>query len=204
MLRCPAKDLKLLKFNVAENTVELCLLLLRHQDKYLIENDMITWRRAATSTMFSALFVTVMAGRMLTLQAQLTKPVLPKTPPNILLKVERQAGNCPQTVGLWTAFRYYEGGGEHAVIADTWAIAQRAQITTSGKKFVEYKAPLRTDFTTCVGQAKANDYPYQLQFGKGNVAFTVKLPPDTAANPSVITAKSILGARPFVRWAIAD
>lgn len=201
MLRCPAKDLKRLKFDVAENTVELCLLLLRHQDKYLIENDMTTWRRAATFTMFSALFVTTST----TTQAQSTKPVLPKTPPNILLKVERQSGNCPQTVGLWTAFRYYEGGGEHTVIANTWAIAQRALITASGKKFVEYKAPLRTDFATCVGQAKAgDDYPYYLQFGKGNVAFTVKLPTDTAANPSAITAKSILGARPFVRWAIAD
>lgn len=190
----------LLKFNVAENTVELCLLLLRHQDKYLIENDMTTWRRAAKSTMFSVLFVTAMAGKM----QESTKPVLPKTPPDILLKVERQAGNCPKTVGLWTTFRYYEGGGEHTVIADTWAIAQRAQITTYGKKFVEYKAPLRTDFATCVGQAQATDYPYQLQFGNGNVAFTVKLPPDTAANPSAITAKSILGARPYVRWAIAD
>lgn len=161
---------------------------------------MTTWRRITTFTIFLALLVTTST----TTQAQLTKPVLPKTPPDILLKVERQAGSCPKTVGLWTAFRYYEGGGEHTVIADTWAIAQRAQITTYGKKFVAYKAPLRTDFATCVGQAKATDYPYYLQFGKGNVAFTVKLPPDTAANPSAITAKSILGARPYVRWAIAD
>lgn len=165
-----------------------------------MRNDMTTWRRAATFTMLSALLVTTST----TTQAQSTTPVLPKTPPDILLKVERKSGICPRTVGLWTAFRYYEGGGEHTVIADTWAIANRAQITTAAKKFVEYKAPLRTDFATCVGQAKAADYPYQLQFGKGSVAFRVKLPPDTAANPSVITAKSILGARPYVRWAIAD
>ena len=80
--------------------------------------------------------------------------------------------------------------------------AGRAQITTSTKKFVEYKAPLKTAYVTCVGKAKASeDYPYQLQFGKGNVAFEVKLPPDT---PSEIMEKSILGARPYVRWAIAD
>ena len=122
----------------------------------------------------------------------------------MVLKVERQSGTCPQSIGLWTTFRYYEGGGEHTVIADTWAIAQRAQITSAANKFVEYKAPLKTVYATCVGQARAADYPYYLQLGKGNVAFVVKLPPDTAANPSVITAKSILGARPYLRWAIAD
>ena len=140
-----------------------------------------------------------------TTQAQSVKPVLPTTLTDIVLKVERKSGNCPKTIGLWTAFRYYEGGGEHTVIADTWAIASRAQITTSTKKLVEYKAPLKTAYVTCVGKAKASeDYPYQLQFGKGNVAFEVKLPPDTPANPSEIMEKSILGARPYVKWAIAD
>lgn len=162
---------------------------------------MTTWRRITTFTIFSALLVTTST----TTQAQSTKPVLPKTPPDLVLKVERKSGNCPKTIGLWTAFRYYEGGGEHTVIADTWAIAGRVQITASTKKFVEYKAPLKTAYATCVGQAKASeDYPYQLQLSKGNVAFEVKLPPDTPANPSEITAKGILGARPYVRWAIAD
>lgn len=163
---------------------------------------MTTWRQLiATFTTFSALLVTT----SITTQAQSTKPVLPKTPPDLVLKVERKSGNCPKTIGLWTAFRYYEGGGEHTVIADTWAIASRAKITAATKKLVEYKAPLKTVYATCVGQAKASeDYPYQLQFGKGNVAFEVKLPPDTPANPSEIMEKSILGARPYVRWAIAD
>ena len=171
---------------------------------------MTTWGRITTLTIFSALLVTTST----TTQAQSTKPVLPKTPPDLVLKVERKSGNCPKTIGLWTAIRYYEGGGEHTVIADTWAMpygaakaqyAGRAQITASTKKFVEYKAPLKTVYATCVGQAKASeDYPYQLQFGKGNVAFEVKLPPDTPANPSEIMEKSILGARPYVKWAIAD
>jgi hypothetical protein len=170
---------------------------------------MTTWGRITTLTVFSALLVTTS-----TTQAQSTKPVLLKTPPDLVLKVERQSGNCPKTIGLWTAIRYYEGGGEHTVIADTWAMpygaakaqyASRAQLTSSTKKLVEYKAPLRTVYATCVGQAKASeDYPYQLQFGNGNVAFKVKLPPDTPANPSEIMEKSILGARPYVRWQIAD
>lgn len=163
---------------------------------------MTTWRQFTTTfTIFSALLVTTLS----TTQAQSIKPVLPKTPPDLVLKVDRKSGNCPKTIGLWTAFRYYEGGGEHTVIADTWAMASRTQITASTKKLVEYKAPLRTVYATCVGQAKASeDYPYQLQFGKGNVAFLVKLPPDTPANPSEIMEKSILGARPYVKWAIAD
>lgn len=163
---------------------------------------MTTWMQLiAKFTIFSALLVTTST----TTQAQSTKPVLPKTPPDMVLKVERKSGICPKTIGLWTAFRYYEGGGEHTVIANTWAIASRAQITASTKKFVQYKAPLKIAYATCVGQAKASeDYPYQLQFGKGNVAFEVKLPPDTPANPSEIMEKSILGARPYVKWAIAD
>ena len=72
--------------------------------------------------------------------AQPAKPVLPKTSPNTLLKVKRQLGNCPKTVGLWTSYRYYEGGGEHTVIADTSAIAKAAQIISSGNKLVDYKA----------------------------------------------------------------
>ena len=138
-------------------------------------------------------------------QAQSARPVLPKTPPDIVLKVERQSGNCPKTIGIWTAFRYYEGGGEHTVIADTWAIADRAQLISSGKKVVEYKAPLKTSYASCIGQAKAGeDYPYWFRFGNGKVSFRVELPPDTAANPSEFTARSILGGRPYVRWAIAD
>jgi hypothetical protein len=157
-------------------------------------------RLTTTLVMFSALVV--MAP--IKTQAQSARPVLPKTPPDIVLKVERQSGNCPKTIGIWTAFRYYEGGGEHTVIADTWAIADHAQLVSSGKKVVEYKAPLKTSYASCVSQAKAEDYGYRFRFGNGNVSFRVELPPDTAANPSEFTARSILGGRPYVRWAIAD
>ena len=122
-----------------------------------------------------------------------------------MLKVERKSGNCPKTIGIWAAFRYYEGGGEHTVIADTWGIAGRVQLISSGKKSVEYKAPLKTYFASCVAQAKAGeDYPYLFRFGNSSVSFRVELPPDTPANPSAFTTRSILGARPYVRWAIAD
>lgn len=141
-----------------------------------------------------------------TTQAQsVRQTILPKTPPDLVLQVERTAGNCPKTIGIWTTFRYYEGGGEHTVIANTWGIADRAQLISSGKKVVEYKAPLKTSFASCVAQAKASeDYPYLFRFRNGSVSFRVELPPDTPANPSEFTTRSILGARPYVRWVIAD
>jgi hypothetical protein len=58
------------------------------------------------------------------LQAQPAKPQIPTTKPNLPLVVVRKTGNCPQQVNLWTSFRYYEGGGEHTVIADTVPIAK--------------------------------------------------------------------------------
>ena len=133
-------------------------------------------------------------------------PVLPKTPPNLTFNVERQSGNCPKTVKLWAAWRYYEGGGEHTVIADTVPIAGTARIVSSNKKLVEYKAPLKKTYNSCVGQAKSpsQDYPYRFQFRDGNVYFRVELPPDTPSTPSEITAQSVVVSRPYVRWAVAD
>lgn len=158
---------------------------------------------APTTTLWMFAALLVMAPT--TTQAQSARPVLPTTPPDMVLKVERQSGTCPQTIGIWAAFRYYEGGGEHTVIADTWAIADRARLTSLSKKFVEYKAPLKTYYASCVAQAKAGgDYPYRFRFENSNVSFRIELPPDTAANPSEFTAQGILGARPYVRWAIAD
>lgn len=143
-----------------------------------------------------------------TTQAQsVRQTILPKTLPDLVLQVERKSGNCPKTIGIWTTFRYYEGGGENTIIADTWAIADRAQLISSGKKVVEYKAPLKTAYTTCIGRARNKtdqEDLYRFRFRDGNVYFRVELPPDTAANPAEFTARSILGARPYVRWAIAD
>lgn len=137
--------------------------------------------------------------------AQPNKPVLPKTPPNTVIPVKRQSGNCPQTVGLWTASRYYEGGGENTVIADTTVIAAApVKLVSYGKKFVEYTAPLKRAYISCVGQARSPEYPYSLRFQNRHVSFRVQLPPDTPANPSEFTVRSILGSRPYVQWAIAD
>lgn len=133
-------------------------------------------------------------------------PSLPRTPANTVFNVRRQQGNCPRTVRLWTSFRYYEGGGEHTVIADTGPIANNARLISSTKKIAEYRAPLKRAYASCIGQANSSteDFPYQFRFGGGNVTFRVQLPPDTPSNPSEISYKGVVSTRPVVRWAIAD
>lgn len=157
-------------------------------------------RFTAIFSVLPTLLVTVAT----TTVAQSSKVELLKTSPDTVLNVERQAGNCPESVGLWTAFRYYEGGGENTVIADTLAIAGRAKLVSYGRKFVEYTAPLKPAYASCVGKAKDENLNYTFRFRNGNVLFRVELPPDTPANPSGFTARAILGSRPYVRWAIAD
>lgn len=139
--------------------------------------------------------------------AQQAKSILPKTPPNTVLKVQRLAGNCPKTIGIWTSFRYYEGGGEHTVIANISPVAGSAKVISSGQKLVDYKAPLKTAYADCEGlaiDAAEREDLYRFIFRDRNVFFRVVLPPDTDANPSAFSNVTILNGRPYLRWAIAD
>jgi hypothetical protein len=155
------------------------------------------------TTIFGLCLTLLVAGPT-TAIAQRATPSLPNTPPDTQLTVNAQSGTCPKTVGLWTSFRYYEGGGEHTVIADTLAVAGPAQLVTKGKKLAEYTAPLKAAYASCVGQASSQEYPYRFQFSNGNISFRVELPADTPANPSEINVQSLVSSRPYVRWAIAD
>jgi hypothetical protein len=135
-----------------------------------------------------------------------TTTQLPNSEPNLAFNVERQSGRCPRTVNMWTSFSYYEGGGQHMVIANTAAIAGTPQIMSSSKKSVVFRAPLQREYASCVGRARSaeDDYPYQFGFTGGYVTFSVQLPADTPSNPSGIDTHSIVSSRPMVRWAIAD
>ncbi|MFB2875916.1 hypothetical protein [Floridanema aerugineum] len=140
-------------------------------------------------------------------QSQSTPLAIPRTSPNESFKVIRTSGNCPQSVGIWTAMRQYEGGGEFSAIANTLAIAGPARLVRSNKKFAEFSAPLKSNFASCVGTATSQDetlnlYSFRLENGK--VIFLVQLPKDTPTNPSEITIKNVISAQPAVRWAIAD
>jgi len=164
-------------------------------------------RSLANLTTALTMLLTLLVSAPTPRQAQLEKPTLPKTPPDLVLKVEHQSGTCPNTVGIWSAFHSYEGGGEHTVIADIVAFAGDAQLTSSGEKLVEYRAPLKTAYASCIGWARDENNGqdlYRFLFRDGNVYFRVELPPDTLANPSIFSTVSFLDARPYVRWAIAD
>ncbi len=140
--------------------------------------------------------------------AQAEKPILPKTPPNEVLKVNAKSGNCPKSLGIWLTFRSYEGGGEHTIIADTFPIAGVAKLTSKGKKFVEYTAPLKSTYANCVGTANVEKEGvhkgYKGKFEKGSLIFRVDIPNDTPSNPTDFSKIAILATRPFIRWAIAD
>lgn len=153
------------------------------------------------------LFLALLVKSATIAQAQLTQPILPKTQPNVVLKIQRQSGTCPRAIGIWTSFRNYEGGGEHTVIADTLTIAGKAELILSSKKLVEYRAPLKKAYAECNGKAieeSDGEDLYLLLLREGNVYFRAILPPDTDANPSSFSNVGILNDRPYVRWAIAD
>jgi hypothetical protein len=154
----------------------------------------------------STLSLSLLSTLCVATQALAQTPTVPRRPPNTTFRVESQSGRCPRSVGLWTSFRYYEGGGEHTVIANTTAIAGPARLISSGKKFAQFRAPLQRAYASCIGQANSStdDFPYQFVFNAGNVTFRVQLPPDTESNPSAMTYHNVMSSRPMVRWAIAD
>jgi hypothetical protein len=160
-----------------------------------------TWLKFTSSIgLLSALVVTVPTASI----AQSEPIRMPTSSPNVALSVQRQRGICPQQVSLWTSYRYYEGGAEHTVIPDTIAVAGTITLVSAGNRFVEYSAPLKQAYRSCVGRAIHKELPYRFQFQNGQVFFRVGLPPQTASNPSEFTRRAILGSRPFVRWARAD
>jgi hypothetical protein len=160
-----------------------------------------TWAFARTLGLLSALLVATPAPT----RSQPTTPVVPRTSPNTTFNVKRQTGRCPKTVRLWTSFRYYEGGGENTVIADTLAIAGSARLMSSGEKLVKYEAPLKKTYASCVGSATSKEYPdYMFRFKEGKVYFRVQLPPDTPSTPTAISYQNVVSQRPYIRWQIAD
>ncbi|MDZ8056432.1 MAG: hypothetical protein RMX68_008080 [Aulosira sp. ZfuVER01] len=139
-----------------------------------------------------------------TAQAQPQSPPGPISTPNVKLNVQRTAGTCPETVGLWWLTLPYEGGSEHTVIADTRAFANSTKLVSSNKQFAEFVSPLREDYASCVGQTQGKEYPFYLvQFKNKQAYFRVDLR-KIDAPAKEITYKTVTASRPYVRWAIAD
>jgi hypothetical protein len=119
----------------------------------------------------------------------------PPSKPNMILNVKREAGTCPQTVGIWTFMLPFEGGAEHTAVADI----RSARLVASGKKFVEYEAPLRQSYASCLGSAKSErPNVYNFHFRNGKVYFRLDLNQSTLN--TTITYQGTGGLRPYVRW----
>ncbi len=128
----------------------------------------------------------------------------PIAEPTVRMTVDRQSGNCPQSVGLWWFVLPYEGGAEHLVALDTRAFADASKLVASSKQAVEFVSPLRGNYASCVGQTRGTPFPwYQVQFRNKQAYFRVNLR-KTKAPFTAITASTIAASRPFVRWQIAD
>lgn len=151
------------------------------------------------------LSVLLVATPGITQNSQVSAPRIPGDRPNTTIDVSRRSGNCPGNMKLWTSFRYYEGGGEHTVIADTSNIASSARVTNSGAKFVEFSAPLKSEFASCVGEAVSDSEPiYRFRFADRKVIFRMDL---SRLRPGTITRinyKGVVSSRPAIKWAIAD
>jgi hypothetical protein len=136
---------------------------------------------------------------------QNSAPTIPSGRPNTTINVTRRSGNCPRNMRLWTNFRSYEGGGEHTVIADTSAIANAPRVTNSGAKFVEFTAPLKSEFASCVGEAISNEEPiYRFRFSNKNVIFRMDLSPLPSERLTKISYRGVVSSRPAIRWALSD
>ncbi|BAY20604.1 hypothetical protein NIES2100_03460 [Calothrix sp. NIES-2100] len=157
-------------------------------------------------TILSGIISPLVVAGIISAKAQ-TQPESPPGPisaPNVTLNIQRSAGNCPKTIGLWWFVLPYEGGAEHTVVADTRAIADSTKLVSSTKQYVEFVSPLRDDYASCVGQTQGKEYNfYSVQFKNKQAYFRVDLR-KIDAPAKEISYKTVAASRPYVRWAIAD
>jgi hypothetical protein len=120
--------------------------------------------------------------------------------PNFQFNVQRRAGTCPQSVGLWLFSLGFEGGADHTVIPNTEAIASGpTKLVVSEKKRLEYEVPLRSEYTSCVGQASSELLTaYNFQFRNGKVYFRMDVSRDDGYRE--ILYKGVSANRPYIHW----
>jgi hypothetical protein len=137
-------------------------------------------------------------------QAQ-TDPSAPaQIKPNYQFNVQRQSGSCPKSVGLWMFMLGFEGGADHTVVADTQAIASApAKLVVSQQKRLEYEAPLRSQYASCVGQASSPLLSaYNFQFRNGKVNFRMDVSQGDGYRE--ILYKGMSASRPYIHWRAAE
>ncbi|BAY76624.1 hypothetical protein NIES25_30770 [Nostoc linckia NIES-25] len=149
----------------------------------------------------SVLCPLILAGTLTTTAQAQPGPI---SAPNVTLNVQRSNGTCPQTIGLWWFTLPYEGGAEHTVVADTREFADSTKLVSSNNQFAEFVSPLRSDYASCVGKTRTQEYSfYNVEFKNKKAYFRVDLRKINSPG-RLITYKSVAASRPYVRWAIAD
>lgn len=128
----------------------------------------------------------------------------PLSQPNVKITVDRQQGTCPKQVGLWWFVLPYEGGAEHTVVFDSLAFSDSSKLVAATKQVVEFVAPLRSNYASCVGRTRGTVFPwYSVQFRNKQAYLRVDLQ-KTGAALTEVNYRTVAASRPFVRWAIAD
>lgn len=141
-----------------------------------------------------------------------------KTPPNLLVGVEKQSGSCPDSIGLWVLPLSVVGAVEYTVVPNTLQFADAgkfklADSDKSDKKVATFSAPLNELYASCVGQAESKSdkkklVRYAFQFKDRKVYFRVELTPDDSntdfATYTRITYATIVTGRPYLIWRETD
>ncbi|MFB2919810.1 hypothetical protein [Aerosakkonema funiforme] len=157
-------------------------------------------------TILGIILLSLVATSNTYIQAQSLTEVHSNPAPNKMLNVVSQAGNCPKNVGIWIiSFSYRQEiyNVQSIVIADTLPIAGPAKVATKRFRFVEYQAPLRSPYTSCVGQANSSTDPnsldasYKFRFQNRNVYFSIDLTKIPEGFGAGIQEEKILGLRPY-------
>ncbi len=155
---------------------------------------------------FAGILSAVAVGGMsvMTKATPSAEPPGPLFSPNVSLDVQRSAGTCPDEVGLWWFALSYEGGAEHTVVADTRLFADTSKLVSANNKVIEFASPLTSNYASCVGQTRSQQYPwYNVQFKNKQAYFRVDLT-KLGVPYTEITYKTVVASRPYVRWAVAD
>lgn len=119
--------------------------------------------------------------------------------PNLQFNVDRRSGKCPSKIGLWSVLLPLEGGADHIAVADTLRFAGIARVVRSTSQFVEYEAPLKLEFASCVGQASSPEFrAYRFEFQRRKLYFQVN--PAFSDAQIKIVSKQVVSGRPYVLW----
>lgn len=124
--------------------------------------------------------------------------------PNFQFQVERQAGTCPKTVGLWLFSLGFEGGADHTVVPNMLGIsAGPGKLVSTGKNQLVFEAPLNSNYASCVGKASSPQLSfYNFRFGNGKVAFQLNVSKGDGYRE--ILYKGTSGDRPYILWRAAE